>query len=391
MNQQDQRLTNLYKLVTDYTSVEHEKLLPSPESNSLQWFKSFKYLNPVSWAAGPQKIPYIAATTLIDAYSCLPRRPDMAFTYLWTAINNSYNDLFLRHNTTSGSLGDSKAIDNSIELISEVINSRINNKKTISEEYKSKTINEIVIEFAKRLPDKNLNFLSSYLLKGMAIKNHNAHQIQPPIRSIHISSSYRTFAKRFELIHNHLYWNFSKKYSSICSIKESTDKTSLNFGITKVFWDADKCIGITGKNGNITDENGNVIGVDNKIISRRITQAMSRELQRIIVDNPKLDLFDKNGNSVGKAFAFSSDIQRLEFLIFNLLYASRNNNIHGNVASRINSIFANKDTITAATWNFLFGYFYLSLLLLCLNSINVDDLDVHLFNVELLQITKKTV
>ncbi|HCQ2389411.1 TPA: hypothetical protein OHN42_004796, partial [Escherichia coli] len=150
-------------------------------------------------------------------------------------------------------------------------------------------------------------------------------------------------------------------------------------------------IGITGKNGNITDENGNVIGVDNKIISRRITQAMSRELQRIIVDNPKLDLFDKNGNSVGKAFAFSSDIQRLEFLIFNLLYASRNNNIHGNVASRINSIFANKDTITAATWNFLFGYFYLSLLLLCLNSINVDDLDVHLFNVELLKITKKTV
>ncbi|POD30571.1 hypothetical protein BKM14_19445 [Pseudomonas syringae pv. syringae] len=361
MNQQDQRLTDLYKLVTDYTSEAHEKLLPAPESETLEWFKNFRFLSPASWAADPKKIPYIAATTLIDSYSCLPRRPDMAFTYLWTAINNSYNDLFLRHNVSSQRLGDTKAIEKSLELISVILKLEVHEKATSSEAYESKTINEIVIEFAKRLPNKTLNFLSSYILKGMAITKHNGNQKPPPIREIHISSSYQSFASRFQEIHNYLYWNFGQNHSNICSITESTDKTSVDFGISNQ--NADK--------------------------SREITRAMRKELQRIIVNNPTLDQFDKKGNSLPRAVAFTSEIQRLEFLVFSFLYASRNNNIHGNVASRVNSIFSNSETITAATWNFLFGYFYLSLLLLRLKNIEIDDLDIHLNNLRLLRVTYK--
>ncbi|MBN3080245.1 hypothetical protein H4F49_06320 [Pectobacterium polaris] len=359
MAQEDERLVKLYKLVTNYTSDEHQRLLPSPEDKSLQWFKSFKFLNPASWALSPQKIPYIAATILIDSYSCLPRRPDMAFSYLWTAINNSYNDLLLKQNTKSNKLGDTNAIDNSLLLISRIINSKVDSKATLPEEHESKTINEILIEFAKRLPEKNLNFLVSYILKGMAISIKNSVNSLPLIREIHISSSYRTFEKRFKTIHNHLYWNFGNKYSSICSISESTDKTSVDFGIAD----------------------------SNRETSRSITHAMRKELQRILVNNPELDQFDEVGNPLPKKVAFTDDIDRLEFLIFGLLYASRNNNIHGNVASRVNSIFANSKTITAATWNFLFGYFYLSLLLLSLTHIELDDLDIHLFNVKLLKIT----
>jgi hypothetical protein len=361
MTQEDQRLKVLYKLVTEYTAEEHQKLLPNPDNNHLQWFKSFKFLNPVSWASSHQKIPYIAATTLIDSYSCLPRRTDMAFSYLWTAINNSYNDLYLKHNTTSNKLGDTKAIDNSLILISDILNSKVDNKATPPEENESKTINQILIEFVKCIPDKNLKFLSSYILKGMAVSINNSNNSLPHIREIHISSSYRTFERRFGTIHNHLYWNYGKKYSSICSISESTDKTSVDFGIKEA--DSD--------------------------VSRSITYAMSKELQRILVKNPELDQFDEFGNSLPKIKAFTTDIQRLEFLIFGLLYASRNNNIHGNVASRLNSIFANSETVNAATWNFLFGYFYLSLLLLTLAYIDLDDLDIHLFNVKLLKITSK--
>ncbi|MCH5652215.1 hypothetical protein [Pseudomonas syringae] len=361
MNQQDQRLADLYKLVTNYTSEEHDKILPSPENETLRWFKNFRFLDPASWAATPQKIPYIAATTLIDSYSCLPRRPDMAFTYLWTAINNSYNDLFLKHNSSSKRLGDTKAIEKSLELISGILTSKIESKATALKECDSKTINDIVVEFAKRLPNKNLNFLGSYILKGMAIKKYNGNQNPPPIREIHISSSYQTFASRFPVVHNYLYWSFGGNYSKICSINELPDKASVDFGIS--------------------EENANT--------SREITRAMRKELQRILVDNPALDQFDKSGDSLPQAVAFESEIQRLEFLVFGLLYASRNNNVHGNVASRVNSIFSNADTIVAATWNFLFGYFYLSLLLLCLKNIEVGDLDIHLSNVELLKITSK--
>ncbi|MFQ6576099.1 hypothetical protein [Pseudomonas sp. UM16] len=361
MTQQDQRLTDLYTLVTNYTSKGHEKILPAPENEKLRWFEDFKFLNPASWAANPKKIPYIAATALIDSYSCLPRRPDMAFTYLWTAINNSYNDLFLMHNTISKRLGDTKAIEKSLELISNILQSNIENKAAIPDEYENKTINEIVIEFAERLPDKTLNFLASYILKGMAITMHNGNQNLTKIREIHISSSYQTFANRFKVIHNHLYWNYGQNYSKICSIKEATDKTSVDYGISEA----------------------------NAETSRKITRAVRKELQRILVNKPMLDQFDTNGSSLPQEISFASEIQRVEFLVFSLLYASRNNNIHGNVASRVNSIFANADTITAATWNFLFGYFYLSLLLLCLKQIDLDDLDIHLSNLKLLKVTSK--
>ncbi len=363
MNQKDQRLTDLYKLVTNYTSEAHEKILPPADSKNLQWFKSFRFLNPASWAATPKKIPYIAATTLVDSYSCLPRRPDMAFTYLWTAINNCYNDLFLIHNTSSKRLADTQAIEKSLHLISNVLHSNIESNTSSQIEYECKTINELIIEFAKRLPDKTLNFLASYILKGMAITRHNTDQNAIAIREIHISSSYKTFATKFESIHNHLYWSFGKNYSNICNISESSDKTSVDFGISE----------------------------SNSQISRNITQAMRKELQRILVDKPMLDQFDASGNPIPQAASFTSDTHRLQLLVMGLLYAARNNNIHGNVASRVNSIFSNSDSITASTWNYLFGYFYLSLLLLCLKHIDLSDLEIHLYNFKLLKVTHKKV
>jgi len=358
---EEERLSNLHKLVTNYNLNEHQSSLPSSEDNSLQWFKNFKFLQPAAWASSPQKIPYIAATTLIDSYSCLPRRPDMAFSYLWTAINNSYNDLFLKHDTSSDKLTDTKGIEKSLVLIPSFLYSIVDNKAVIPEEHESKSVNEILMEFAKRLPDKNLNFLGSYILKGMAISIKNSENTPPPIRRIHISSSYQTFKKRFKTIHDHLYWNYGKKYASICNITESTDKTSINLGIKEEDYDT----------------------------SRMITRAVRKELQRILVNNPELEQFDEAGNPIKKKAAFANDIDKLEFLVFGLLYASRNNNIHGNVASRLNSIFANSKTITAATWNFLFGYFYLSLLLLALKHIELDDLYIHLHNVKLLKVTNK--
>jgi hypothetical protein len=135
----------------------------------------------------------------------------MAFSYLWTAINNSYNDLLLKQNTGNVILTDTKSIDNSLALISSFLSSKVDNKAILPEEYESKTVNEILIEFTKRLPDKNLNFLGSYILKGMAISIKNSEGTPPTIREIHISSSYKAFKKRFKTIHNHLYWNYGKK------------------------------------------------------------------------------------------------------------------------------------------------------------------------------------
>lgn len=360
MPQKADRLARLHDLLVNYNVADHKKLFLPVDNEKFDWFKKFKYLNPTPWAVTPQSIPYISATTLLDSYLCLPRRPDMAFIFLWTAINSSYNDLYLKHSSSGSTLSDAKGIENSILLIAKKLHLNIESKDATGNILKTCTINEIVIEFCKRLPDKNLNFLASYLLKGIAITLHNESPGSKKIRDIHISSSYKTFLSKRPEISNHLRWGYyGQEFFKLCNITESADKTSINFGITDT------------------------------VRSRNLTHATAKELQRILIDQPLLPQFDASGAPLPQAKAFAADKDRLGILVSNLLYATRNNNVHGNVASRVNSIFSNSDTVVSATWNYLFGYFYLSLLLLCLQHINQDDLNIHMDNIEALKLPRR--
>jgi len=351
-----QRLVALHTLVTAYTREAHEKnLLPSDHA-ALAWFTRFNYLNPVSWALDPHKIPYIAATALIDSYSCLPRRPDMAFTYLWTATNSCYNDLYMKSSGNAESLGDSKAIEKSLAEINKFMQANIALPPDASLTAASSTPADITLDFIGRLPDKTLHFVASYILKGMAIEIHNElakTKAANEIRKIHISSSYKTFRNKFPVMFNHFYWTFGQAYSALCTLSETPDKTDVSYGIT----DSEK--------------------------SRKITHALGKEIKKILVRIPVIDQFDDLGKPKMQAPSLSGESQRLEFLVFGILYAARNNNAHGNVASRVNSIFSDDRSIVAATWIFLFGYFYLSLILVSLRAIDIDDLHIHALNVSL--------
>ena len=59
-----------------------------------------------------------------------------------------------------------------------------------------------------------------------------------------------------------------------------------------------------------------------------------------------------------KAF---TEVERMSFVLFGILYASRCNNFHGNVAARMNSINANKDTFKMYTDMFLTEYIILAI------------------------------
>ncbi len=61
-----------------------------------------------------------------------------------------------------------------------------------------------------------------------------------------------------------------------------------------------------------------------------------------------------------KKYKFT-DEERLSFVLFGILYASRCNNFHGNVAARMNSINANKDTFKMYTDMFLTEYIILAI------------------------------
>ena len=56
-----------------------------------------------------------------------------------------------------------------------------------------------------------------------------------------------------------------------------------------------------------------------------------------------------------------TEVERMSFVLFGILYASRCNNFHGNVAARMNSINANKDTFKMYTDMFLTEYIILAI------------------------------
>ena len=305
------------------------------------WHSRFKRIRPASWAI-PANIPYVAATGLIDAYSQLPRRPDLAFNSLWAATNSSYNDLYLSSHLSHGAaLTDSKSIDYSLQRIAQQLNKIIPITGAANGSPQSISISDLIKEYIKIAPDKNFNFFAQYVLRGIATEQHNAQQATPTtkIREILISSSYLTFKRKFPNIHDRIKNSTGQKFSTLCSISESPCKTDIDYGIQP--------------------------SASNQ--ARRLVHATGNIFRE--------EAIAANIGTTPTQKGFDDEKHWLSFLVFPLLYATRNTAAHGNAASRLNSIFANGDSISSSTWTFLFCYTYFSLILLCQSSIAVGDLE----------------
>lgn len=174
----------------------------------------------------------------------------------------------------------------------------------------------------------------------MAIEQHNSQQHTPAtkIREILISSAYSTFKRKFPDIHKKIQNSTGSKFFALCSISETSCRTDVDFGIpAAASQQARKLVHATGT------------------IFRQ--EALAANV------------------TVGSAQGSFDDFRHwLSFLILPLLYATRNTAAHGNAASRMNSIFANADSISSSSWTFLFCYLYFSLILLCQSKISISDL-----------------
>lgn len=337
---QKSKLETLAEIVTNYSASKHEAQLLPRGHKRYSWHTSFKYLNPASWAS-PSDIPYVAATALIDAYSQLPQRPDLAFNSLWSATNSSYNDLYLSSHLSHGTrLTDTKSIEHSLQKIAQQLNQHITIPHTGGNAASSITIIDLIKNYIRIAPDKNFNFVAQYVLRGIAVERHNAQQntAAGKIREILIPSAYSTFKSNFNCIYDIINNSTGAKFSALCAISESSCRTDINFGIqTSASNQARQLVHATGK-----------------ILRKEATSCTV-----------------KTNTTQG---SFDSLEHWLSFLIRPLLYASRNTAAHGNAASRLNSIFANAESTKSASWTFLFCYLYFSLILLCQGKISASDL-----------------
>lgn len=329
---------SIINLIKNYSREEHLRLMQGTLNIDYSKLKSLSPIYSERWTK--DSVPYVAKTHVIDAYYSLPERPDIAFTSLWKAINNSYNNYYLKQvfgNPSCKQLSDTKSLEKVLEHIANDAN------KIITAEH---TIESLVDLYIEKIPDKTYRFIASYILKGMAIMDTSSSN---NLSEIYALSSYKTFKNKFVDIHNTIEKTYGKKYRNICSVDIASDKATVQFNIEK----------------------------SSKDKSRKLIHSLAESLKGMLEGNGA-EL--KNGNFSGKIELLSFQ-QRLYFLIFIILYSVRNNNTHGNVASRMNSAYTNTESFEAAEYIFLLGHMFLSLIMYRNGDLLPSELKFNLENI----------
>ena len=291
-------MDDILKLAKDYSKERHLDLLPRCNNNILD---KLDYIYDENWENQGVSYPYEILTYLFDSYYVLPERPDLAALFCWQAINHSYYVQQLSDNNV-GFCQDTKGI----ELIRDAILGDWNNK------YKA-----ILEPFLKRMPDKTFHYVASYMLKGYAMEKKG-------IAEKYRASSYKTLKRKIPSLLDILDNAYGKSY---CQISNPTlVNNEVDLGITNA----------------------------NKGKSRAITHSFGIKLRALMLgEEVEITFCDVQGTK--KIYKFT-EVERMSFVLFGILYASRCNNFHGNVAARMNSINANKDTFKMYTDMFLTEY-----------------------------------
>lgn len=76
----------------------------------------------------------------------------------------------------------------------------------------------------------------------------------------------------------------------------------------------------------------------------------------------------------------NSNKEYIQFILFNILYAIRNNTVHGKIASRLNSEYVNSDSYNSSKYIYLLGYMFLSVMLYVSDELDSSDLIFNLTN-----------
>jgi hypothetical protein len=172
------------------------------------------------------------------------------------------------------------------------------------------------------MPDKTFHYVASYMLKGYAMEKKG-------IAEKYRATSYKSLKRKISSLSDILDNAYGKSY---CQISNPT------------------------LIGNVVN-----LGIDNanKRKSRDVTHSFGMKLRALMLGK-EVEITFCDVQRTKKKYKFT-DEERLSFVLFGILYASRCNNSHGNVAARMNSINANKDTFKMYTDMFLTEYIILAI------------------------------
>ena len=291
-------MNEILRLTKTYSRKKHEELLPQIDTIIPELLR---YLYDPEWETDALKAPYEILTYLLDCYYCLPNRPDLASLFAWQAINHSYNE-FLLNDPKKGKLSDSDGIEHL--------------QNSILTQYAK--YRPLLFPYLQKLPIKIFHYVAAYMLKGYVLEKKG-------FKRKYRASSYDTMNKKITIFREILENSFGKAFFGIASPALVDNKVVMNA-------DADK--------------------------SRRITHSFALKIKELVLNHTTCIIL-KDTTVTKKTYIFS-DKDELVFLIYGVMYASRCNNFHGNSASRLNSINADKETFKMYTDIFLVEYMLLA-------------------------------
>lgn len=291
-------MDDILKIAKNYSKEKHIELLPASENNILD---SLLFLFDENWEEEGAEYPYEIITYLLDCYYVLPERPDLASLFCWQAINHSYyNEL----------LGDLSRRCSDTDGVKKVCEDILSNKAKYD---------PILQQFIVKLPIKVFHYVASYMLKGYIMDRAN-------IDRRYRASSYDTIKRYIPVIRDIIEKSYGEALRNISNPSIMNNKISLNI--------------IDGAK------------------SRQIIHSFALKLKELLIrKETEITFYEAETR---EAFQFT-DQDKIYFILFGILYASRCNNFHGNVAARMNSINADKETFKMYTDIYFFaGIYYFS-------------------------------
>lgn len=287
-----------------------------------------------------ENIPYVLKTHLLDSYYCLPERPDMAFTFLWKCVNNIYSKYQRKtsDSKTKAHTSDAALLENIGKKISQHLND------TIEFDSKNKLIKDLIKQYMGNIPMKLLKFMANYILKSYVIEKKLDDRR-------YLYSSFETFRSKFPEICNAITETYGNSYLEIC--EPEIDNGEVDLKIQK----------------------------ENSEKGKNIIRSLSEKLKELIND---LEVEISNEDKSYK-IKIKTDEEYIKFILFNILYAIRNNTIHGEIASRLNSTHVNNKSFRSSKYLYLLGYMFLSLRLYVSNELKLEDLTFNFENIKYLK------
>ncbi|UPK45479.1 hypothetical protein [Paenibacillus pabuli] len=315
-------MKTILNIIENYTKDKHEKTFLKHSTSHVSW--SVKSIFNNLWKNEENgNVPYELITHILDSYYHVPHRPDLAFNFCWQAINNSYNELII-HDSSKKRLLDSVGIK---LLISK-----------ISANYDAKY--KLLLEpYFEKVPKKLYNYVASFLLKGYAIESAG-------FDDKFNNSAYGTFCNNNSDLAKLIKDTYGESYKKLTGPTLEGTKVSMN------------------------------IDESNKHKAHDITRSLASKLELLM--KSEVVTFSDSTKTTNKKYSFSTE-ERIRFAILSILYASRCNNFHGNVAARLNSIYADSNTYKSYKYMYLLGHMVLAV------SMNIngylEDSDLHTLSV----------